>query len=429
MNEREFERELHSRTVAYQPAFRADDRPVVIEIPAAGQTPDGHLLASALVNQLARAHRRLVLVGELEQPLQCPCPFGHRRLVDATAELALAINPLIEIDVLEKAPDAEAIVRLGIGEAKHGISLGAEGWLATLGNNTGIGAGATWGAMLASCLGAWLAFARMLGRAPRPLAAYSLWDLAGGAQGPTLVGPLDLGRVLQVGAGGVGAALDLWLASFGVVGEWTIADGDLVEVSNLNRQILFTAADAGYPIGASANKAQTAARRLGALASPEWYGEVEAVVEADYDVVLALANERGAREALQDRRAELLLHATTSANHQAQAHRHLPGRDDCIRCRLPGQAPVTACSSARVGEGAGVDASLPYLSALAGLMLGAALAKASCGALRQEASNLVTFDLGGEEPLVQALRAQCRRGCPSRDFGVAKRAEPTTPPG
>ena len=41
---------------------------------------------------------------------------------------------------------------------------------------------------------------------------------------------IDVGRVLQVGAGGVGSALDFWLTLAGIVGAWTVVDGDEVEV-------------------------------------------------------------------------------------------------------------------------------------------------------------------------------------------------------
>lgn len=417
MNAREFETEFHSRTMAYWPGLREDRRPVVIEVPESAHTPAGHLLLSALTNQLVRAHQHLVFVGELERALLCPSPFGHRRLVEATAGLAREVNPLVLVDVVETSPRVGTIARLRVGAGIGGaVGLGAEGWRALIGEGAKVGEGASdaWGAMLAACLGAWIAFQNLLGVQVRSADSYSLWDYMapGGAQGPDMEGPLDIGATLQVGAGGVGAALDYWLALVGVASEMTVVDGDQVEVSNLNRQILFNAADAGYPTREAANKATCAAGRLGAAAtaSAHWYGEQAAVVDADYDVVLALANERGAREALQDRAAPILLHATTSSNFQAQLHRHLPGVDDCIRCRLPGEAPVTECSTVKLEVAQGSDASLPFLSALSGLLLATALAHVSCGELTAQCSNLLTVDLSGE-PTRQALRCSCRGGC------------------
>jgi hypothetical protein len=418
MREQEFEGRLREATLAYQPRFRANSRPVVIEVPEAAHTPAGHALLCVLTNQLARTHSSIVFAGDLARPLLCRNSFGHDRLDAASAGLAQEINPPITVDVVERAPRTEAIVRLGIGIGGE-LALGARGWQATLGGEGELGEGQAdiWGALLAGCLGAWYAFQRLLGECPGPAPAYSLWRLAGGEDQyePATDGPLDIGRVLQVGAGGVGAALDYWLGLVGVGGRWTIVDGDAVEVSNLNRQLLFLAADAGYPNGTAHNKAKLAAARLGPSvhASPNWYGDDPAVVEADYDVVLALANERGAREALQDRRPPILLHATTSANHQAQLHRHLPGLDDCIRCRIPGEVARLRCGGGKIPE-VSSDAALPYLSGLAGLMLAASLARANAGHLGDQKTNLSVLDLGTTTPQAQRARLSCRDGCRER---------------
>ncbi len=52
------------------------------------------------------------------------------------------------------------------------------------------------------------------------------------------------GKVLVVGAGGIGSAALLYLAAAGV-GHIGIVDGDVVELSNLQRQILHQVADLG----------------------------------------------------------------------------------------------------------------------------------------------------------------------------------------
>ena len=418
MNDRQFREELESATLTYQPRFRADDRPVVVSLNEGGESPAAHALLCGLVNQLARTHRRLVLVGDLERPLLCHDPFGKQSLAEASAGNALEINPVISVDVVERAPQSEAVAHISIG-GDAGMALGCEGWRALTGQGAQVGEDIAdlWGAMLASTLGAWFAFSRLLGEEPSFGESYSLWHYGEpeGQDGPHLNGLPELGQVLQVGAGGVGASLDYWLAMLGLTGALTIVDADRVEVPNLNRQLIFTASDAGYPDGAMKNKAERAAARLGprAVAEPRWYGETDAVVRGEYDVVLALANEHGAREALQDRRSPVLLHATTSPNHQAQFHRHLPGRDDCIRCRLPGATAQTACATAPATDEAS-DAALPYLSGLAGLMLAAALARHGLGELAASDANLAVVDLGGTRVAHQAMSLRCEDNCGSR---------------
>jgi len=76
--------------------------------------------------------------------------------------------------------------------------------------------------------------------------------------GPEAQATLQSSRVLVIGAGGLGCPILLYLAAAGV-GRLTIIDADTVDVSNLQRQVLFTTVDAGQP------KAEVAAARLRSL--------------------------------------------------------------------------------------------------------------------------------------------------------------------
>jgi molybdopterin/thiamine biosynthesis adenylyltransferase len=80
---------------------------------------------------------------------------------------------------------------------------------------------------------------------------------------------LKRARVLVAGVGGLGGLSATYLAEAGV-GYLRICDSDKVQLSNLNRQILYTAADIGKP------KAMLAAKRLYAQ-NPEI--EIEAVLD------------------------------------------------------------------------------------------------------------------------------------------------------
>jgi len=76
--------------------------------------------------------------------------------------------------------------------------------------------------------------------------------------GPAAQEKLKASSVLVIGAGGLGCPALLYLAAAGV-GRIAIVDPDVVDVSNLQRQILYSSADAGT------GKAEAAARRLRAL--------------------------------------------------------------------------------------------------------------------------------------------------------------------
>ncbi len=76
--------------------------------------------------------------------------------------------------------------------------------------------------------------------------------------GPAAQEKLKCGSVLVIGAGGLGCPALLYLAAAGV-GRIVIVDADRVDVSNLQRQVLYVSDDAGDL------KAEAAARRLRAL--------------------------------------------------------------------------------------------------------------------------------------------------------------------
>src|SRR3954463_162357 len=76
--------------------------------------------------------------------------------------------------------------------------------------------------------------------------------------GPEAQAKLKNGRVLVIGAGGLSCPALLYLAAAGV-GRISIVDDDRVDLSNLQRQVLYMESDVGLP------KAQVAADRLRAL--------------------------------------------------------------------------------------------------------------------------------------------------------------------
>jgi molybdopterin/thiamine biosynthesis adenylyltransferase len=88
-------------------------------------------------------------------------------------------------------------------------------------------------------------------------------------------------RVAMLGLGGVGSPAALYLAAAGI-GGLVLVDGDCVQISNLNRQILFDSSDLGR------SKAHVAAKRLHHL-NPDLNVEVvdKQIQEGDMEAILA----------------------------------------------------------------------------------------------------------------------------------------------
>lgn len=179
-------------------------------------------------------------------------------------------------------------------------------------------------------------------------------------------------RVAIIGAGGVKSPILFYLAAAGV-GSITIIDHDRIELSNLNRQILYRTADIGLP------KASVAARTLAAL-NPEIVitPVVERAEPANFARLLAghdLVYEGG--DGAENRREfnawavaarQTYIHASAQFNY-AYVMTVVPGASSCFECAffdLPashgGPVPV-------LGSATGVAGSVAASEGLA-LLLG-----------------------------------------------------------
>ena len=112
---------------------------------------------------------------------------------------------------------------------------------------------------------------------------------------------LSRGRVLVVGAGGLGSPVCLYLAAAGV-GTIGIADFDRVDISNLQRQILYSENDVGKSkVQAAAERLQKMNGSLKILTYPDGITEENASeMIAGYDVVVDASDNFKTRYLLSD---------------------------------------------------------------------------------------------------------------------------------
>lgn len=147
------------------------------------------------------------------------------------------------------------------------------------------------------------------------------------------------GRVLVVGAGGIGSAALFYLAAAGV-GHIGLVDSDAVELSNLQRQILHGAADLGRPKVDSARDALAALNPhvdLKTYAVRLELGNVGEIFRG-YDLVLDASDNFPTRFLVADRcwRAGIPLVSAAAAEFTGQLLVVDPSQGSpCYRCLLP----------------------------------------------------------------------------------------------
>jgi adenylyltransferase/sulfurtransferase len=185
------------------------------------------------------------------------------------------------------------------------------------------------------------------------------------------------GRVLVVGVGGLGSAALFYLAAAGV-GRLGLVDGDAVELSNLQRQILHASSDLGRRKVESAKETLMALnprcgvttfdRRLGP-------GEVGQVVQG-YEVVLDASDNFPTRFLLAEScwRQGIPLVSAAAAGWHGQLLVARPGTENpCYRCLVPAlpaaEAVPGSTQAGILGAVAGVMGCLQAVEALK-LLLG-----------------------------------------------------------
>jgi len=215
---------------------------------------------------------------------------------------------------------------------------------------------------------------------------------------------LKAARVLLVGAGGLGSPAALYLAAAGI-GTLTIVDHDRVDLSNLQRQVLYDSGDVGAP------KAEAAARRLRAL-NPGTRVDARVLrvdagnvleLVAGHDLVVDGSDRLPTRYLVADACVLAGKPLVSAAIHrfEGQAFSYRPGAP-CYRCLFPESARAAAPSCAEAGV-------LGVLPGILGSVQAAEAIKLVAGIGTPLLGRLLTFD--ALEMRWQEFRSFCAAMC------------------
>ena len=180
---------------------------------------------------------------------------------------------------------------------------------------------------------------------------------------------LRTSRVLIVGLGGLGSPVAFYLAAAGV-GTLGLLDSDVVELSNLQRQILHTTARLGDPKTLSASDTITALNpgvqvELHAI---RLTAENEEALIRDYDVVIEACDNFETKFLMNDVCVRIGKPFATAGilAMSGQAMFVVPGRTACLRCatpEMPEDVPTTSVLGV-LGATPGILGSLQALETL-----------------------------------------------------------------
>jgi hypothetical protein len=392
----------------------------------------GHQVTFVLAANLTARWARHVRIADVQVAVDPRLirPDAPRTLADFAVFVARSADPFGDFEVSDVAGQGSLRLHVGSAPPSGAYPVVGDGWVARAGMEVAVlqDQQNPLGAALAATLGVAHLFEGAVGFAQtREPISLSLWNLRGGThaeQGPRLDFP-DLGDVLVVGCGAVGSAIAWLLPLVGCSGRWTLVDGDVVDVSNLNRSPLFGSGDVSK---AKAHVVSSYLRASGieTLTVDRWFDEAlkdRLLPVRRPDIVVPVANDRNVRHLIQHQVPPVQIYGTTGRNWDAFLGRHIPGQEDCLACRFPAkpEEPMFACAmgalpTVDVDATKAPDAALPFLPTAAAAMAVAELAK-----LRHQEfpinENFACLDFRGPRQDFVAVQRSPRPDCICRHQG------------
>lgn len=395
----------HELLAARHPEFgrrRSDAGVVIVADSRFIGTFSGQIIWATLLNLTARLykgirHIRLVVPRDILRLPHIFFPNELESLREASIRFLEQLNQEA-FTIEEGVPPSDGIewtwVYVGAWDTRlpKGISVAGQGWLAFVNDES-------WqalapeenpiGPMVAACLATaelYKALYPLRWRSSGMRIVFSAFDYSReSASNPRLPETIHVARTYVAGAGAVAMALLLLLNSTPAIrsGEGLhVIDDDQVDDTNLNRCVLAVLGDIGS-LKAGVLEKRLDIERLALKVHPStWQAFVETPGHNDplrYERVVSCVDKYPGRRAVQyDRLPRVLLSAGTG-DFLLTVSRHV--LDDGLTCGLCYQAKETNPDCAKASQGAQsafavpVDPSISFVSALAGILLGAELLK------------------------------------------------------
>lgn len=410
---------FHLRSRAYTGGFVPTTPVGVTSGITTAHTIAGQIAILSAVNLLARSHPHLVIAVP-DAPLLINSPMGAATLREACSRLAVAVDPSLIVEMMDAIPEGMDSMGIGIDAPKGSVFVGGLRWTALVAEEP-VAITDDSSSVLGVCMAVVLAHGYLFRRAlgwpsmiPWSMSLFSL-EQTSESTGPPELNPVDVGTVWLVGAGAVGSCLAWWLRMIGVVGEWHVIDDDVIKQLNLDRSLAFFHRDVEPGPSTPTYKCDVVAGMLpGAVAHRTRWDDFRRLGYPMPDVIIPVANEDSVRAMVTYLGHPAVIHATTGREWTSELHRHLPGSDGCLSCRLPADMPQFACAGGDVSassEETQGDAALPFLSAGAGLLLVAGLLQLQHGKWERHDRNHWRVHFAG--PVITSSRWSCTANCQS----------------
>ena len=377
-------------------------------------TLNGQVMLFMALNLAGRFCRNIhVYCNPTVETYYLPPKFEAKYFLDAMTNILRKIDPFGNFDIItNQRENYDAILSIGSSESlpEVSVTINSDGWLAFVSKGklcfrkhytkpNPIGAG------VAACLGVAEIFKNLISRDNFTEyienICFSALDYSVNkrdAENLSLPRKVELSKVQIIGVGAIGSAVLASLDLLPIQGEVELIDFDTIEISNLNRYLIAITEDVGR---SKVSLGQNYISHHDGIVVSVFEDQYEEYVgkngRGNSDVALPLVDNNVTRHQVQMNMPPLSIYGTTG-DWAATVARHEALEDDCIICRYPNKEEEQRlpCGTIGIAQPASgqvhVNATVSFISALAGILVAGELVKRNYG--RFFTHNFFQIDMG-----------------------------------